>query len=247
MEVMSSNIFEFKFEGHQLKDSLFFNNGLMNPLMAHDASSSSMSPVSSPSSVVFVDLYGKRRQVAKVQVLEREIGLLQDEIKSLVELQPASRCCKELDDYVEATPDPLIAMYEFSFTSFHHNLFLFNIDGHLYQFASNSSRLASIIEDQVDTFLKFCFVYMMENRNQDGGEKLCQWCVAATVVGVLTQKAVAHVFHVQKTAVVVERNHVAWDVVIAPAAAILHAQHVLFVAVASHVFAFKCMIRTLKF
>ncbi|KAD4889397.1 hypothetical protein E3N88_21470 [Mikania micrantha] len=193
----------------------------MNPLMAHDASSSSMSPVSSPSSVVFVDLYGKRRQVAKVQVLEREIGLLQDEIKSLVELQPASRCCKELDDYVEATPDPLIAMYEFSFTSFHHNLFLFNIDGHLYQFASNSSRLAS--------------------------EKLCQWCVAATVVGVLTQKAVAHVFHVQKTAVVVERNHVAWDVVIAPAAAILHAQHVLFVAVASHVFAFKCMIRTLKF
>ncbi|KAD4889390.1 hypothetical protein E3N88_21463 [Mikania micrantha] len=63
----------------------------------------------------------------------------------------------------------------------------------------------------------------------------------------LTQKAVAHVFHVQKTAVVVERNHVAWDVVIAPAAAILHAQHVLFVAVASHVFAFKCMIRTLKF
>ncbi|KAI3727349.1 hypothetical protein L1987_67163 [Smallanthus sonchifolius] len=77
---------------------------------SNDSSSSSMSPLSSPSSIVYVDLYGKRRQVAKVQVLEREIGLLQDEIKSLAELEPASRCCKELDDYVEATPDPLIAI-----------------------------------------------------------------------------------------------------------------------------------------
>nr|GEU57312.1 hypothetical protein [Tanacetum cinerariifolium] len=48
--------------------------------------------------------------IAKVQVLEREIGLLQDEIKSLAELELASRCCKELEDYVEATPDPLVAL-----------------------------------------------------------------------------------------------------------------------------------------
>ncbi|KVI05862.1 hypothetical protein Ccrd_015796 [Cynara cardunculus var. scolymus] len=41
------------------------------------SSSSSMSPLSSPSSIVYVDLYGKRRQIAKVQVLEREIGLIQ--------------------------------------------------------------------------------------------------------------------------------------------------------------------------
>nr|XP_043616894.1 guanine nucleotide-binding protein subunit gamma 3 [Erigeron canadensis] len=75
------------------------------------SSSSNMSPVSSPSSsIVIVDLYGKRRQFAKVQVLEREISLLQDEIKSLAELELASRCCKELNDYVEATPDPLIAL-----------------------------------------------------------------------------------------------------------------------------------------
>ncbi|KAF5793427.1 putative G-protein gamma [Helianthus annuus] len=78
---------------------------------SNDSSSSSISPLSSPSSIVFVDLYGKRRQVAKVQVLEREIGLLQDEIKSLAELEVASRCCKELEDYVEATPDPLVVMF----------------------------------------------------------------------------------------------------------------------------------------
>ncbi|XP_021984538.1 guanine nucleotide-binding protein subunit gamma 3 [Helianthus annuus] len=77
---------------------------------SNDSSSSSISPLSSPSSIVFVDLYGKRRQVAKVQVLEREIGLLQDEIKSLAELEVASRCCKELEDYVEATPDPLVVI-----------------------------------------------------------------------------------------------------------------------------------------
>ncbi|XP_024971509.1 guanine nucleotide-binding protein subunit gamma 3-like isoform X2 [Cynara cardunculus var. scolymus] len=74
------------------------------------SSSSSMSPLSSPSSIVYVDLYGKRRQIAKVQVLEREIGLIQEEIKSLGEVELASRCCKEIDEYVEVTPDPLIAL-----------------------------------------------------------------------------------------------------------------------------------------
>ncbi|XP_076954933.1 guanine nucleotide-binding protein subunit gamma 3-like [Bidens hawaiensis] len=78
---------------------------------SNGSSSSSMSPVSvSSPSIVYVDLYGKRRQLAKVQVLEREIGVLQDEIKSLAELELASRCCKELEDFVEATPDPLIAV-----------------------------------------------------------------------------------------------------------------------------------------
>ncbi|GJU75927.1 guanine nucleotide-binding protein subunit gamma 3-like protein [Tanacetum coccineum] len=87
---------------------------VMDGSTSNESYSSSMSPVSlspnSSSSFVFVDLYGKRRQIAKVQVLEREIGLLQDEIKSLAELELASRCCKELEDYVEATPDPLVAL-----------------------------------------------------------------------------------------------------------------------------------------
>ncbi|KAJ9568492.1 hypothetical protein OSB04_004458 [Centaurea solstitialis] len=74
------------------------------------SSSSSISPLSSPSSIVYVDLYGKRRQIAKVQVIEREIGLIQEEIKSLAELELASTCCKEVGEYIEATPDPLIAL-----------------------------------------------------------------------------------------------------------------------------------------
>ncbi|KAK1578153.1 hypothetical protein Q3G72_027961 [Acer saccharum] len=66
-----------------------------------------MSPRSPPEGGL--DLYGKRRQMVKVQVLEREIGLLQEELKSVEDLQPASSCCKELNDFVEAKPDPFIA------------------------------------------------------------------------------------------------------------------------------------------
>ncbi|XP_060668869.1 guanine nucleotide-binding protein subunit gamma 3 isoform X5 [Ziziphus jujuba] len=47
-----------------------------------------------------LDLYGKRRQMVKLQVLEREIGLLQEELKSLDGLQPASRSCRELDTFI---------------------------------------------------------------------------------------------------------------------------------------------------
>ncbi|KAF2287125.1 hypothetical protein GH714_038356 [Hevea brasiliensis] len=43
----------------------------------------------------YPDLYGKRREMAKVQMLEREIGFLEEELKSVDSLQPASRCCKE--------------------------------------------------------------------------------------------------------------------------------------------------------
>ncbi|XP_059633243.1 guanine nucleotide-binding protein subunit gamma 3-like isoform X2 [Cornus florida] len=56
----------------------------------------------------YPDLYGKRRQLAKVQILEREIGFLKEELKSIDGLQPASRCCKEVADFVEANTDPLV-------------------------------------------------------------------------------------------------------------------------------------------
>ncbi|XP_011039976.1 PREDICTED: guanine nucleotide-binding protein subunit gamma 3 isoform X1 [Populus euphratica] len=56
----------------------------------------------------YPDLYGKRREMAKVQMLEREIGFLEEELKSLQGLQPASRCCKEVTDFVVANSDPLI-------------------------------------------------------------------------------------------------------------------------------------------
>ncbi|KAI8553330.1 hypothetical protein RHMOL_Rhmol05G0006900 [Rhododendron molle] len=43
----------------------------------------------------YPDLYGKRRELAKVQMLEREIGFLEGELKFVESLPPASRCCKE--------------------------------------------------------------------------------------------------------------------------------------------------------
>ncbi|XP_012574107.1 guanine nucleotide-binding protein subunit gamma 3-like isoform X2 [Cicer arietinum] len=53
-----------------------------------------------------VDFHGKRKQIVKIQVLEKEIGLLQEELKSLEGLHPASRCCKELDAFVDSISDP---------------------------------------------------------------------------------------------------------------------------------------------
>ncbi|KAG5408797.1 hypothetical protein IGI04_005116 [Brassica rapa subsp. trilocularis] len=48
----------------------------------------------------YPDLYGKRREAARVQMLEREIGL-----------QPSSRCCKEVSDFVVANSDPMIPAF----------------------------------------------------------------------------------------------------------------------------------------
>ncbi|KAK8543167.1 hypothetical protein V6N12_015731 [Hibiscus sabdariffa] len=56
----------------------------------------------------YPDLYGKRRETAKIQMLEREISFLEEELKSLEGLQPASRYCKEVTDFVMAKSDPLI-------------------------------------------------------------------------------------------------------------------------------------------
>ncbi|KAJ7979236.1 guanine nucleotide-binding protein subunit gamma 3 [Quillaja saponaria] len=56
----------------------------------------------------YPDLYGKRREMAKVQMLEREISFLEVELKSVDGLPPASRCCKEVADFVLANSDPLL-------------------------------------------------------------------------------------------------------------------------------------------
>ncbi|KAK4854525.1 hypothetical protein QYF36_025279 [Acer negundo] len=58
----------------------------------------------------YPDLYGKRRETAKVQLMEREIGFLEEELKSIEGLNPASKYCKEVADFVLATSDPLIPM-----------------------------------------------------------------------------------------------------------------------------------------
>ncbi|XWS72273.1 hypothetical protein CRYUN_Cryun02cG0026000 [Craigia yunnanensis] len=56
----------------------------------------------------YPDLYGKRRETTKVQMIEREISFLEEELKSVEGLQPASICCKEVTDFVMANSDPLI-------------------------------------------------------------------------------------------------------------------------------------------
>ncbi|KAG5547036.1 hypothetical protein RHGRI_012910 [Rhododendron griersonianum] len=56
----------------------------------------------------YPDLYGKRRELAKVQMLEREISFLEGELKFVESLPPASRCCKEVADFAVTNPDPFI-------------------------------------------------------------------------------------------------------------------------------------------
>ncbi|KAE8653458.1 hypothetical protein Csa_007447 [Cucumis sativus] len=67
----------------------------------YSSSVSSLPPPSPKSPPEYPDLYGKRREIANIQTLEREIGFLEDELKSLQSLQPVSICCKEsIDAYV---------------------------------------------------------------------------------------------------------------------------------------------------
>ncbi|KAJ7955996.1 guanine nucleotide-binding protein subunit gamma 3-like [Quillaja saponaria] len=68
----------------------------------------SLPPPNPKSPTEYPDLYGKRREMAKVQMLEREISFLEADLKSVEGLQPASRCCKEVADFVLANSDPLL-------------------------------------------------------------------------------------------------------------------------------------------
>ncbi|KAL2625165.1 hypothetical protein AAZX31_07G038700 [Glycine max] len=84
--------------------------------------SSSMEQVMRPKSPLpgLVDFHGKRKQMVKIQVLEREIGLLQEELKSLEGLNPASRCCKELDAFVDSVSDPFTPTRKQTVSKSHH-------------------------------------------------------------------------------------------------------------------------------
>ncbi|XP_057806634.1 guanine nucleotide-binding protein subunit gamma 3-like isoform X1 [Salvia miltiorrhiza] len=68
----------------------------------------SLPPPQARSPPQYPDLYGKRRELARVQMLEREIGFLDEELKSLESIPPASRSCKEVADFVTGNVDPLI-------------------------------------------------------------------------------------------------------------------------------------------
>ncbi|PIA27644.1 hypothetical protein AQUCO_07600065v1 [Aquilegia coerulea] len=78
-------------------------------LKKHSSSAVSSLPFPCPKSPPkYPDMSGRRKELAKVQMLEREIGFLEEELKSCEGLQLASRSCKEVDDFVVTNPDPLI-------------------------------------------------------------------------------------------------------------------------------------------
>ncbi|CAN6483800.1 unnamed protein product [Victoria cruziana] len=56
----------------------------------------------------YPDLYGKYRLQKQIQVLNRELGFLEEELSSLDGLPPASRFCKEVEEFVREHPDPLV-------------------------------------------------------------------------------------------------------------------------------------------
>ncbi|XP_078156203.1 guanine nucleotide-binding protein subunit gamma 3-like isoform X2 [Carex rostrata] len=60
----------------------------------------------------YPDVCGKHRLKVAVQSLNQEIDFLKRELNSMEGTVPASRCCKELNEYVSRNPDPLIKVYE---------------------------------------------------------------------------------------------------------------------------------------
>ncbi|XP_042413323.1 guanine nucleotide-binding protein subunit gamma 3-like isoform X2 [Zingiber officinale] len=58
------------------------------------------------------DLCGRQRLQAHLHLLRGQIAFLEEEIQSIEGLQPASMCCKEVEEYVEMIPDPLIPIYK---------------------------------------------------------------------------------------------------------------------------------------
>ncbi|KAJ3698041.1 hypothetical protein LUZ61_001746 [Rhynchospora tenuis] len=60
----------------------------------------------------YPDVCGKHHLKVAVQSLNHEIDYLESELNSMEKTVPASRCCKELNEYVARNPDPLIKVYE---------------------------------------------------------------------------------------------------------------------------------------
>ncbi|KAK3123583.1 hypothetical protein QOZ80_8AG0633100 [Eleusine coracana subsp. coracana] len=56
----------------------------------------------------YPDMCGRRRLQLEVQILNREVGFLEQEIQGLERIQPVSRCCKDVNEFVGAKIDPLM-------------------------------------------------------------------------------------------------------------------------------------------
>ncbi|RRT54082.1 hypothetical protein GW17_00003974 [Ensete ventricosum] len=84
------------------------------PLLAPPVVVVAPSPKSPPK---YPDLCGRRRLQLELQILNREVGFIEEELQSLEGIQPVSRCCKEVNDFVGTKPDPLIPVYDSSTSS----------------------------------------------------------------------------------------------------------------------------------
>ncbi|OAY78932.1 Guanine nucleotide-binding protein subunit gamma 3 [Ananas comosus] len=76
--------------------------------MATGPRGAAVEPPSPKSPPKYPDFCGRRRLQLEVQILNREIGFLEDELQSLDGIQPVSKCCKEVNEFVGTKPDPLI-------------------------------------------------------------------------------------------------------------------------------------------
>ncbi|KAL1808923.1 hypothetical protein ACET3Z_025913 [Daucus carota] len=56
------------------------------------------------------DLFGKRRELAMLQMLHTKMASLQEELESVGRIQTASLSCKEVADFVIANADPLVTV-----------------------------------------------------------------------------------------------------------------------------------------
>ncbi|KAL6656085.1 hypothetical protein ACP70R_006911 [Stipagrostis hirtigluma subsp. patula] len=73
--------------------------------MGQEAAMQAPRPKSPPR---YPDLCGRRRLQLELQILNREIDFLKDELQSLEGVQPVSRSCKEVNEFVGTKQDPLI-------------------------------------------------------------------------------------------------------------------------------------------
>ncbi|KAH9298576.1 hypothetical protein KI387_030258, partial [Taxus chinensis] len=56
------------------------------------------------------DIHGKYRKQAELNHLDKEISLLEEELRSLEGIPQASKCCKEVEEFVDTHPDPLLRL-----------------------------------------------------------------------------------------------------------------------------------------
>ncbi|XP_057822034.1 guanine nucleotide-binding protein subunit gamma 2 isoform X3 [Cryptomeria japonica] len=71
-------------------------------------SSESSDSSKSPKVTTYLDICGKHRKQVELNRLTKEISLLEEELKTLEGLPPASKCCTEVVEFVGKHSDPFL-------------------------------------------------------------------------------------------------------------------------------------------